>query len=113
MLPDWFTDYAGAVISIFSEAIKDPFDEIRGHLTAQILRSWIAENRAGYEQSRACAVYYDPAKQEVEAFIVDEKNQSLFTDKGRKITVVFTAKSLDEELSRLLVSNKTVLIPFS
>lgn len=112
-LPNWFAAYTGAVISVLSEAIKDPFDEIRGHLTAPILRSWITENQTAFEQSRACAVYYDRAKQKVEAFMVDEKNQSIFTDKGQKIAVVFKANSLDEELRQLLINNKTILISFS
>lgn len=100
-----------AAISLF-EAIKDPVDEIRGHLTAQILRSWMNENRTASEQSRGCAVHYDPAEQKVVAFIVDDKGESLFTDTGRKIAVVFKAKSLDKELMQLFANNKTILIPF-
>ena len=104
-----FTD---AVISIFSEAIKDPIDEIQGHLTAKILRSWITENRRNFEQSSGCLVSYNPTEQTVYASIVDDKNESLFTDKGRKITVVFKAKSLDLELEQLFANKKTVLITF-
>lgn len=102
----------GAVISVFSEAIKDPIDEIQGHLTGSILRSWIIENRRTFEQSSGCVVFYNPAAQMVEAFLVDEKNESLFTDKGQKIAVVFKAKSLDIELKQLFADKKTVLIPF-
>lgn len=108
----WVSGYVGAVISVFTEAIRDPFDEIRGHLTVNILRSWINENRIAWEESRACAIHYDLAKQKVEAFLVDEKNQSLFTDKGQKIAVVFMVKSFDEELKNLFANNKTILVLF-
>ncbi|NMG17940.1 hypothetical protein [Brasilonema bromeliae] len=104
--------FASAGISVLFEVIKDPFDEIRGHLTGSILRSWITENRKTSEQSSGCVVSYYPAEQKVEAFIVDEKNESLFTDKGRKIAVVFKAKSLDLELQQLFANQKIVLIPF-
>lgn len=113
VIPPVISGLAECAISVLGEAVEDPLDEIRGHLTAHILREWIGKNRLLSEQARGCAVHYDLAAKKIAAFIVDDENNAVFDDRGRRIAVVFKAKSVDEELHHLFAKNTTILIPFS
>lgn len=112
IIPPIIFKLANAAISVLNDAVEDPLDEIRGHLTAHILREWINKNRTVSTQSRGCAVHYDSASQKVAAFIVDDESNNVFNNKGFRVAAVFKAKSIDKELRQLFAKDTTILIPF-
>jgi hypothetical protein len=95
-------------VEILKEVASDPLDEIRGHLTASNLRDWIKQNTIGIP-AKKCALYYNKQQRIVSVFILAEDDSFLYSNDGKKIAAVFSAKSMDEDIRDLFGSKTTVI----
>jgi hypothetical protein len=99
-------------IPVIKESIQGPhFHELRGKLSADIIRSWI-HNNISSPDIKKCALYYEIGKKSyVGAFMLAEDNSFVYSG-GKPIAAVFYASQLDNELRDIFRSDTFAVLKF-
>ena len=87
---------ANVAESLLQEVTSESLDEIRGHLTATHLRTWIKDTALGFSAEK-CALHLNTDKKIVSAFLLTKNNDFLFSSSGKRLAVSFSARSVDDE----------------
>ena len=98
---------SSAVAEFFDEMTAEPLDEIRGHLTGNLVRTWIRERAVGLDAS-ACLLQYNYDNRTVTAALEGEDSTPLYSPRGRRVVVVFAARSMDQEMRDVFAATCTV-----
>lgn len=95
--------------TLFQEIAKEPFQEISGHFTGDILRDWVKQNSIGYPVYK-CALVLNTKKRLVSAFLLNKDNEFIYEESGKKLAVTFGAKKVDEEIRQIFQDGKVALL---
>lgn len=102
--------FSSAIFGFFDETMADPLDEIRGHLTGNLLRTWIQEHAVGLDAS-SCMLQFNYDRRTVTAALVGKDSTPLYSPRGERVAVVFGARSMDQEMRDVFATSTTVELP--
>lgn len=100
---------ADATSVLFEELTADSIDEIRGHLTAQILREWIKKTSTGLPATK-CVLYFDLEKRFVGAFLLSADDSFIYLPSGKRVASIFAARTMDDEMRKVFRSDNIVVL---
>jgi hypothetical protein len=98
---------SSAFAELFDEMTAEPLDEIRGHLTGNLVRAWIRDHAIGLDAT-ACMLQYNYDSRTVTAALVGEDSTPLYSPRGQRVVVVFAARSMDHEMQDVFSTTSTV-----
>ena len=110
MAQDYSENLVKAAVQFFKELTEDYINEIRGHLTAQILREWIGKYKS-IPEVKKCFLYLElTPKKYLGAFLLSDDDSFLYGASGKPLAAVFLAKTMDKELTELFLSDNMVIL---
>jgi hypothetical protein len=95
--------------SLLRSILINPLNEIRGHVTAPLIRDWIKENATNTVAAK-CVVVRNREKSSLSLLLVDKDDQFIYDKHGERRAVSFALSSMDQDVEQILAGEDVVVL---
>ncbi len=109
-MPPILADLRRLIVDSFLRASRHPLDEIRGHVTRDLVRDWLL-GLPDVGHAVRCALLLDRGRMQLTAMLVDADGAPVYSDDGLRLANVFIARSIEREFERLFERSALIFVP--